>query len=74
MATQELSPASVSVLMSTVFSLVSLGLLLLMCLIRKKRMMEGTYRPRAVEGKQIVKACPEKPGLPLPLPKEERLI
>ncbi|KAJ0033225.1 hypothetical protein NQD34_000331 [Periophthalmus magnuspinnatus] len=74
MAVQELTPASVSALLYTVVSLLSLGLLLLMCLIRKKRRMEGTYRPSAEERKQTGPNCPEKPGLPLPLPKEERLI
>uniref|UniRef100_A0A3B4TGT1 Crumbs homolog 3b n=1 Tax=Seriola dumerili TaxID=41447 RepID=A0A3B4TGT1_SERDU len=51
-----------------------LSLLLLLCVIRKKRRMEGTYRPSAEERKQTGAAGSEKPGLPLPLPKEERLI
>uniref|UniRef100_A0AAV2LQ85 Uncharacterized protein n=1 Tax=Knipowitschia caucasica TaxID=637954 RepID=A0AAV2LQ85_KNICA len=74
MVWQELSPASASALLSTALSLVSLASLLLMCLIRKKRRMDGTYRPSAEERKQTRANCPEKPGLPLPLPKEERLI
>ncbi|KAF1394910.1 hypothetical protein PFLUV_G00006030 [Perca fluviatilis] len=41
---------------------------------RKKRRMEGTYMPSAEERKQTASAGSEKPGLPLPLPKEERLI
>ncbi|XP_059200107.1 uncharacterized protein LOC131979983, partial [Centropristis striata] len=67
---QVLIPPAVSVLVS----LLSLTLLLLLCVIRKKRSMEGTYRPSAEENKQTRSAAPEKPGLPLPLPKEERLI
>uniref|UniRef100_A0A3Q3IH00 Crumbs homolog 3b n=1 Tax=Monopterus albus TaxID=43700 RepID=A0A3Q3IH00_MONAL len=61
-------------MVSTTLSLISLSLLLLLCVIRKKRRMEGTYRPSAEERKQTGAAGPEKPGLPLPLPKEERLI
>ncbi|TKS69034.1 hypothetical protein D9C73_003098 [Collichthys lucidus] len=74
MAVQVLLPPTVSVFVSTVLSLLSLALLLLLCVIRKKRRMEGTYRPSAEEKKQTGAAGSEKPGLPLPLPKEERLI
>lgn len=74
MATQVLIPPTVSVLVSTLLSLLSLTLLLLLCVIRKKRRMEGTYRPSAEEKKQTGAAGTERPGLPLPLPKEERLI
>ncbi|XP_073327969.1 protein crumbs homolog 3b [Pagrus major] len=74
MAMQAFVPPAVSVFVSTVLSLLSLTLLLLLCLIRKKRRMEGTYRPSAEETKQTGAAGSEKPGLPLPLPKEERLI
>lgn len=74
MATQVLIPPTLSVFVSTVLSLLSLALLLLMCVIRKKRRTEGTYRPSAEERKQTASAGSEKPGLPLPLPKEERLI
>ncbi|TNN70935.1 hypothetical protein EYF80_018751 [Liparis tanakae] len=74
MATQVLIPHTVSVFVSTVLSLLSLALLLLLCVIRKKRRLEGTYRPSAEERKQVGSAGSEKPGLPLPLPKEERLI
>jgi len=74
MATQVLIPPTVSVFVSTVLSLLSLALLLLLCVIRKKRRLEGTYRPSAEEKKQVGSAGSEKPGLQLPLPKEERLI
>ncbi|KAL3067224.1 hypothetical protein OYC64_017039 [Pagothenia borchgrevinki] len=72
MVMQVLMAPAVSVLISTVLSLLSLALLLLLCVIRKKRRMEGTYRPSAEERKQT--GSGEKPSLPLPLPKEERLI
>uniref|UniRef100_A0A8C4NQI9 Crumbs homolog 3b n=1 Tax=Dicentrarchus labrax TaxID=13489 RepID=A0A8C4NQI9_DICLA len=74
MAMQVIIPPTVSVFVSTVLSLLSLALLLLLCVIRKKRRMEGMYRPSAEERKQTGAAGSEKPGLPLPLPKEERLI
>nr|XP_020444757.1 protein crumbs homolog 3-like [Monopterus albus] len=74
MVMQVVIPPTVSALVSTTLSLISLSLLLLLCVIRKKRRMEGTYRPSAEERKQTGAAGPEKPGLPLPLPKEERLI
>ncbi|KAM7010031.1 protein crumbs homolog 3b isoform 1-T1 [Tautogolabrus adspersus] len=74
MAIQVLVPSVGSVLVPTVLSLLSLALLLLLCVIRKKRRMEGLYRPSAEEKKQTGAAGSEKPGLPLPLPKEERLI
>ncbi|XP_069570652.1 protein crumbs homolog 3b [Brachyistius frenatus] len=73
-AMQILIPPAVSAFVSTVLSLLSLVLLLLLCVIRKKRRMEGTYRPGAEERKQTNASGPEKPGLALPLPKEERLI
>uniref|UniRef100_A0A3Q1BNA8 Crumbs homolog 3b n=1 Tax=Amphiprion ocellaris TaxID=80972 RepID=A0A3Q1BNA8_AMPOC len=69
-----LIPAAVSAFVSTVASLLSLTLLLLLCVIRKKRRMEGTYRPGLEERKQMRTAGSEKPHLKLPLPKEERLI
>lgn len=74
MAMQVLIPPTVSVFVLAVLSVLSLAVLLLLCLIRKKRRMEGTYRPSAEEKKQTGSAGSEKPGLPLPLPKEERLI
>lgn len=74
MAIQVLIPPVLSALVPTVLSLLSLALLLLLCVIRKKRRLEGTYRPSAEERKQTGAAGSEKPGLPLPLPKEERLI
>lgn len=74
MAIQVLIPPTVSVFVSAVLSLLSLVLLLLLCVIRKKRRMEGTYRPSDEERKQTGAGGSEKPGLPLPLPKEERLI
>ncbi|KAG7457232.1 crumbs-like 3-like [Solea senegalensis] len=67
-------PPMVSAFISTLLSLLSLTLLLLVCVIRKKRRMEGTYKPSAEERKQTRVAGSEKPSLPLPLPKEERLI
>ncbi|KAG7270782.1 hypothetical protein CRUP_019422 [Coryphaenoides rupestris] len=59
---------------ATTASLLSLVLVMIMCVLRKKRRLEGTYRPSAEERKQAGAPGPEKPGLPLPLPKEERLI
>ncbi|CAN9509989.1 unnamed protein product [Ophioblennius macclurei] len=67
------SPA-VSASACAAMSLLTLTLLLLLCLIKKKRRMEGTYRPSSEERKQTATKGWEKPGLPLPLPKEERLI
>ncbi|CAL8332641.1 unnamed protein product [Merluccius merluccius] len=55
-------------------SLLSLALVMIMCMLRKKRRLEGTYRPSAEERRQAGAPGSEKPGLPLPLPKEERLI
>ncbi|KAK5926840.1 hypothetical protein CgunFtcFv8_022378 [Champsocephalus gunnari] len=74
MVMQVLMAPAVAILVSTVLSLLSLALLLLLCVIRKKRRMEGTYRPGAEERKQTGSGGGEKPSLPLPLPKEERLI
>uniref|UniRef100_A0A672ZRJ0 Crumbs homolog 3b n=1 Tax=Sphaeramia orbicularis TaxID=375764 RepID=A0A672ZRJ0_9TELE len=74
MVMQVTFPPAAPALVCAVLSLLSLALLLLLCVIRKKRRMEGTYRPSAEEKKQTRAGGPEKPGLPLPLPKEERLI
>ncbi|TWW58672.1 hypothetical protein D4764_06G0002020 [Takifugu flavidus] len=74
MATQAWTSPTLPAFASAVLSLLTLVLLLLLCLIKKKRRMEGTYRPSAEERKQTRAAGPEKPRLPLPLPKEERLI
>uniref|UniRef100_A0A8C7NP51 Crumbs homolog 3b n=1 Tax=Oncorhynchus mykiss TaxID=8022 RepID=A0A8C7NP51_ONCMY len=52
--------------------LLCLALVLMGCVIRKKRRMEGMYRPSAEESKQTGPRGAERPGLPLP--KEERLI
>ncbi|KAK1803097.1 hypothetical protein P4O66_021637 [Electrophorus voltai] len=49
-------------------------LLLLSCVICKKRQTEGTYRPSDEEHKQTQSHAAEHPGLPLPMPKKERLI
>ena len=59
---------------ATVASLLSLALVMVMCVLRKKRRLEGTYRPSAEERKQVGAPGSERPGLPLPIPKEERLI
>ncbi|GAA6087282.1 protein crumbs homolog 3b [Tachysurus ichikawai] len=56
------------------FSLVAMPTVLMVCLLCRKRWTEGTYRPSAEEQKQSESQESEKPGLPLPLPKEERLI
>lgn len=74
MGTEVLITPSLSVCVSTMLSLFSLALVLLLCVLGKKRRTEGTYRPSAEERKQVGTAGSEKPGLPLPLPKEERLI
>ncbi|CAL8330677.1 unnamed protein product [Lota lota] len=58
----------------TAVSLLSLALVIIMCVLRKKRQLEGTYRPSAEERKQVGAPGSERPGLPLPIPKEERLI
>lgn len=73
MAELMLAPTPLPAL-ACLLSLLGLCLLLLLCVIRKKRRMEGTYRPSSEERKQTRAAGSEKPGLPLPLPKEERLI
>ncbi|MED6260634.1 hypothetical protein ATANTOWER_024888, partial [Ataeniobius toweri] len=67
-------PPAISASVFSLFSLLTLALLLLLCVIRKKRKMEGKYRPSAEEKKQSRANVPERPSLPLPLPKEERLI
>lgn len=74
MATQAWTSPTSPAFASAALSLLTLVLLLLLCLIKKKRRMEGTYQPSAEERKQTRAAGPEKPGLRLPLPKEERLI
>ncbi|XP_060755574.1 protein crumbs homolog 3b [Neoarius graeffei] len=56
------------------FLLVALCTALMTCVLWRKRKTEGTYRPSAEERKQAESQGSEKPGLPLPLPKEERLI
>ncbi|KAG7316107.1 hypothetical protein KOW79_020973 [Hemibagrus wyckioides] len=56
------------------FTLVALPAVLMVCVLCRKRRTEGTYRPSAEEQKQAESQESEKPGLPLPLPKEERLI
>lgn len=56
------------------FTLAALATVLMVCVLRRKRKTEGTYRPSAEEQKQAEGQEPEKSGLPLPLPKEERLI
>lgn len=57
-----------------VFTVIALTMALMVCMLRRKRKTEGTYRPSAEEQKQSESQGSEKPGLPLPLPKEERLI
>uniref|UniRef100_A0A3P8VAV2 Crumbs homolog 3b n=1 Tax=Cynoglossus semilaevis TaxID=244447 RepID=A0A3P8VAV2_CYNSE len=71
---QVIIPPVVSASIYVLLSLFSFTLVLLLCVIRKKRRMEGTYKPSAEERKQTRGAGSEKPALPLPLPKEERLI
>ncbi|KAB5523714.1 hypothetical protein PHYPO_G00155680 [Pangasianodon hypophthalmus] len=56
------------------FTLFALATVLMACVLCRKRKTEGTYRPSAEEEKQAESQESEKPGLPLPLPKEERLI
>lgn len=56
------------------FALIALVTVLMPCMLCRKRRTEGTYQPSAEEQKQAESQEPEKPGLPLPLPKEERLI
>uniref|UniRef100_A0A6Q2Z0Y1 Crumbs homolog 3b n=1 Tax=Esox lucius TaxID=8010 RepID=A0A6Q2Z0Y1_ESOLU len=68
------SPGLWPVLVPGVALLFCLALALLGCLMRKKRRTEGTYRPSAEECKQTGRRGAERPALPLPLPKEERLI
>lgn len=57
-----------------VFALVALAMVLMACVLRRKRKTEGTYRPSAEERRGAESQGSEKPGLPFPLPKEERLI
>ncbi|KAK2818279.1 hypothetical protein Q7C36_022212 [Tachysurus vachellii] len=56
------------------FMLIALARVLMVCVLRRKRKTEGTYRPSAEEQKQAESQESKKPGLSLPLPKEERLI
>lgn len=56
------------------FTVIAMAMVLMACMLRRKRKTEGTYRPSAEEQKQAESQGSEKPGLPLPLPKEERLI
>lgn len=57
--------------------LVLMALTLLSCAFRKRRHLEGSYQPSQEEKKQArhqQQHGAERPGLALPLPKEERLI
>nr|ABC46648.1 crumbs-like protein 3b [Danio rerio] len=69
-----MSSGSVSDLYMPALFLLVLALALFSCVLRKKRQMEGSYQPSAEERKQVKNRGVEKPGLALPLPKEERLI
>lgn len=69
-----MSLVSVSGLFLPVFFLLTLALVLFSCVLRKRRQMEGSYQPSAEECKQAKNNGAERPGLTLPLPKEERLI
>ncbi|KAK7165646.1 hypothetical protein R3I93_005651 [Phoxinus phoxinus] len=70
-----MSSASVSGLFMPVLFLLALAVVLFSCVLRKRRQVEGSYQPSAEEQKQQAKNNGvEKPGLALPLPKEERLI
>lgn len=54
-----------------------MALTLLACVLRKQRRLEGSYQPSHEEKKQArhqQQQGAERPGLALPLPKEERLI
>uniref|UniRef100_A0A672Q0R6 Crumbs homolog 3b n=1 Tax=Sinocyclocheilus grahami TaxID=75366 RepID=A0A672Q0R6_SINGR len=57
-----------------VLFLLALALVLFSCVLRKRRQMEGSYQPSSEERKQAKNHGAERPGLTLPLPKEERLI
>uniref|UniRef100_A0AAY4A0F4 Uncharacterized protein n=1 Tax=Denticeps clupeoides TaxID=299321 RepID=A0AAY4A0F4_9TELE len=46
----------------------------LTCVVRRRRRTEGSYQPSHEEQKQARRHGVERPGLELPLPKEERLI
>ncbi|KAL1281268.1 hypothetical protein QQF64_000071 [Cirrhinus molitorella] len=65
---------SASGLFMPVLFLLVLALVLFSCVLRKRRQMEGSYQPSAEERKQAKNNGAERPGLTLPLPKEERLI
>lgn len=61
-------------LLASLVALLVLVVVVFSCVFRKRRQMEGSYQPSAEEQKQARNQRPEKPGLALPLPKEERLI
>lgn len=69
-----MSSASVLGLFMPVLFLLALAVVLFSCVLRKRRQVEGSYQPSAEEQKQAKNNRAEKPGLALPLPKEERLI
>uniref|UniRef100_A0A9J7XVM6 Crumbs homolog 3b n=2 Tax=Cyprinus carpio TaxID=7962 RepID=A0A9J7XVM6_CYPCA len=69
-----MSSVSASGLCMPVLFLLALALVLFSCVLRKKRQMEGSYQPSSEERKQAKNHGAERPGLALPLPKEERLI
>lgn len=69
-----MSSESVSGLFMPVLFLLTLALVLFSCVLRKRQQMEGSYQPSAEERKQAKNHGVERPGLALPLPKEERLI
>lgn len=69
-----MSSVSASGLFLPVLFLLALALVLFSCVLRKRRQMEGSYQPSAEECKQAKNHGAERPGLALPLPKEERLI
>uniref|UniRef100_A0A3B4DWX5 Crumbs homolog 3b n=1 Tax=Pygocentrus nattereri TaxID=42514 RepID=A0A3B4DWX5_PYGNA len=69
-----LQEVNVSALLVSVLWLVALVMLVMSCILHKRRQTEGTYQPSAEERKQAESGKPERPALTLPLPKEERLI
>lgn len=69
-----MSSESVSGLFMPVLFLLTLALVLFSCVLHKRQQMEGSYQPSAEEHKQAKNHGVERPGLALPLPKEERLI
>ncbi|KAG9262729.1 hypothetical protein AMEX_G24550 [Astyanax mexicanus] len=74
MAVLRTQGVGVSALLVSALWLLALLVLLMVCILHKRRQSEGTYRPSAEERKQAEGAGPERPVLALPLPKEERLI